>query len=462
MAFVRPKSTAKSNPAAAARAGGQTTFSEQYSRYFRHTPAGKRKRLSLSDGTEMGETLDMAEVQQRLEEIGEEVSDHSAEIALIRHYKHDVSTQIELLVAIVIKQSKQIAHLKAQLLDTIRRSMRDNIILHNVPENDNNLHKTIEESLIALGIPIESISTDRAHRKGPPRRPGAKPRPIIAKMLKSRDAEHILNATRPKKGARLDRAAIHVTPQIPEELREQRKKMNSQADVYRKADCNADVKVRDDHIIVNKNKIKCTVTPPPTQAVLQMDENNKIATSNTKIISSHEICESGSKFTLFTAKVSKPEQARLAYLKVNSIPHVAAATHLISAYRFENGNHSWEDDGDFGLGRYLYKLLDESDVKNRIVFLSRDFGGTHMGQRRFDIVKELFREVMINVSKELGKTRRTPDSNGIAASAATTPNIAPIVSSDGALSATSTETSDAEEDTTLISMDTGIEENVEA
>ena len=390
------------------------------------------------------------EWEQRLEEISEEVCD---EIAMIQQHKNDTNKQIELLVAIIVKQSKTLSHMQKRVLDQERRSMKSNILIHSVPEKANeDIDKIVITSLTKLGIPEDKISLDISHRKGPPRNPGAKPRPIIAKMVKTKDTQFILERTKLKKGEKPNPEALHVTPQVPEELREQQKKLQSLADVFRKKDNKAKVAVKGDHIVVNKEKIKDPVGTPSTQDILYMSDANKTAITNTPITTSQEVCEKGSRFWVLTTTVRNPEDARITYLKVRSMPQCATTTHLISAYLFANGCHSWEDDGDFGLGRYLLKIMENKGLTNRIIFLSREFGGVHLGQRRFDIVRELVDEVLTKEEKRKNSNAKTSSPfawasgtvNG--AGTHTPPEFCPIVSSD-------TSAIEQSDDNTIINMD---------
>ena len=117
--------------------------------------------------------------------------------------------------------------------------------------------------------------------------------------------------------------------------------------------------------------------------------------------------ETGSTFLVLTVQVKTPEEERIAHLKVQAIPQCARATHLISVYVFANGFHSRNDNGDFGLGRYLYMTMNRKNLRNRIIFLSRDFGGVHLGQKWFDIVRDLVNKVLGKECKQAGDLFQT-------------------------------------------------------
>ncbi len=340
-------------------------------------------------------------IDARIEEISDEVSDLSSELALLRTHKNDTSKQIDILSAIVIKQSKTIKQLHSRVLNQEKRSMQQNILVHNVPEEkDENTDEKVSTFLKKKKIDDSAIRIDISHRIGAERKPNSYPRPIVVKMETRKAADILLQKTKPEKGVKRDRSTPYVTPHLPEEIREHRKRLYSLANVYRNKDKNAIVSIKNDHITVNKQKISCSVIPPTVQDVLTKHPQTG---KNISIIASNEIQEWGSKFTLYAANVTNPSEVRSAYLKVSAIPSCAAATHLISAHRLADDNHSWNDDGDFGLGRFMYKTMCDQSITNKVFFLSRDFGGVHIGQRRFDIAQQLITEIVIS-GKEVNPT----------------------------------------------------------
>ena len=68
-------------------------------------------------------------------------------------------------------------------------------------------------------------------------------------------------------------------------------------------------------------------------------------------------------------------------------PTAARGTHLVYAYKIkkENGQTeiNYEDDREYGTGKHLCKMLDDSGVDNVLVVISKLFGGTELGYQRF-------------------------------------------------------------------------------
>ena len=97
----------------------------------------------------------------------------------------------------------------------------------------------------------------------------------------------------------------------------------------------------------------------------------------------------GSTFRAIVSPASNAEDARYAYIAVSRFPGVAAASHLISAYITLNDEFDYEDDGDHGLGRHVFEIIQKKGIDGVIVFLSRDFGGIHLGKDRFSIINRV-------------------------------------------------------------------------
>jgi hypothetical protein len=57
----------------------------------------------------------------------------------------------------------------------------------------------------------------------------------------------------------------------------------------------------------------------------------------------------------------------------------------------------WQDDGDHGLGKYLLRIMEEKSMSNAIVFITREYGGNHIGFRRFQIILQLFNQIVRQV-----------------------------------------------------------------
>ena len=66
---------------------------------------------------------------------------------------------------------------------------------------------------------------------------------------------------------------------------------------------------------------------------------------------------------------------------------VAGAKHNTYAYRIKSPDgyvEHYEDNGEYGAGSMLLDLLKDENVDNKLVCVTRWYGGTHLGRARFD------------------------------------------------------------------------------
>ena len=94
-------------------------------------------------------------------------------------------------------------------------------------------------------------------------------------------------------------------------------------------------------------------------------------------------------------------------------PDVARATHNIYAYRCEYGGKMvsyYNDGGEYGAGRRILQMMEDNDISDRLICVSRWYGGSHMGPSRFDSIMDIAKQVIDRIiscnykSYELMKT----------------------------------------------------------
>jgi putative IMPACT (imprinted ancient) family translation regulator len=158
------------------------------------------------------------------------------------------------------------------------------------------------------------------------------------------------------------------------------------AHVLKKKFPTAKVIVKEGNISVNGQKYNPALRPPTLQETLTVDAQTVDVMTNINFYASDTITQKGSSFQAFVSPAPKMQDAHYAYLAISRFPGVAAASHIVSAYLIGGNVFDYHDDRDWGLGRYVYELIEEQKFDNVIVFLARDYGGTHLGKARFDII----------------------------------------------------------------------------
>ncbi len=93
--------------------------------------------------------------------------------------------------------------------------------------------------------------------------------------------------------------------------------------------------------------------------------------------------DSGSIFTGFAARITSMQDVSDTLELVRSEPNIAAANHLMFAYILGQ-NQNFNSDGDYGVGLYLLRYMQEQKMNNMICIVSRDCTPhySHIGKQR--------------------------------------------------------------------------------
>jgi archaellum component FlaC len=158
----------------------------------------------------------------------------------IEELKSEVKKQSD-LASEVSKIQSHCEQSKRDLLDLQTRSMRDNLVFFNIPENDDpsaedckTVIKTFCEKELKMED-IQDVKLDRAHRLG--QRRAGKTRPIVAKFNYYPDRERVRQAAPELKGT-----PYGISEQFPKEIQARRKIL---ADIMK---------------VEKKNKKKCSLS----------------------------------------------------------------------------------------------------------------------------------------------------------------------------------------------------------
>lgn len=312
---------------------------------------------------------------------------HNNDIAELRE-------ELSFMKAVIIKQNDSIQTLQSQSLDLTKRSMRDNILIHNIPESKTPGAEDCE-NLVTLNAKKMgyggTLTFERIHRLGQ-YSPHAKfPRPIIGK-LNYKEAEALLVTS---KSLSRKPNAVFITRQTPAELREKRKKMWEKAEDLKTKDPKCKTKVQDGNLFVNGQLIKETFKTPTAKLILAMNEDDKeeLRQSSPRLYIGNTITERGSSFTASVAEVGSGKEARDAYTALLLDPKNMSAAHNIGAYRVTNPTtarteEEYSDDGEHGAGKTLRNVLLRRNKTNIAVFVTRGSDGTHLGNKRFRLMED--------------------------------------------------------------------------
>ena len=274
----------------------------------------------------------------------------------------------------VKEQGEQIIELKA-------RSMRENIVVNGINENENETWqntKTKLQEFFQNELKIEAeydIEIDRAHRIGQNKN-GT--RPIVANLATQAARDMVFSKLKNlKQGSKFS-----VNEQLPPEVTERRKRLWSK---YKEAKQNKTNKVKWslDKLFING---KCFTAFDDDIEVNPVDLENDIEIKHTK----HTTVD-GSTFMGHCAEIESKNDISSVMAKLMQDRSVASATHNIYAYRTKDGNsikEGFRDDGEHGAGHQILRLLREMNIENCMIVVTRWYGGQHMGPQRFTCITD--------------------------------------------------------------------------
>lgn len=314
----------------------------------------------------------------------------------------DMRDEMDILKGLVHKQSKQIQVLQNRLNDQVLRSMENNIVitglLGDVPRADT---KSQVLRFIAEKMELSLNPNDllEAYRVGAPAK--EKNRPIIAqctpqlrKYLMSNS--DVLANKYNDKGQK-----FYINLQMPEQTAEAKREIRQVVKEVRKSEEHQDSKStilhKNNAVYINGQKHKKLVTPPSVlQLFPEKDEQQKV--NATKFVKATAQPEQGSSFTAFICPTKTLNHVHLAY--INLFQNFPGADHIAMAYSAE-GKTGYHDNAEFGAGFRLLEVIRSSMQHDLAVFMVREYGGVHIGPRRFTIMRETALEAIDKYIKKL-------------------------------------------------------------
>ncbi len=184
-----------------------------------------------------------------------------------------------------------------------------------------------------------------------------------------------------------------VTKQLPAERKERKQFV---VPYFKKGKAIVDQKTQllDDKLLIN-GQLQRKYLPPKLPVKIDHDPDRTI-----QIFNSVPISEGGSTFYGFAAKASCEAEIRNVLDEHLKSQENATASHVVYAFSYNDPIQgqvtNFDSDGDFGLGTVLTRILDEKDISDRVLILTRSCGPQfqHIGKRRFEITKQVCEEAL--------------------------------------------------------------------
>ena len=157
-----------------------------------------------------------------------------------------------------------------------------------------------------------------------------------------------------------------------------------------------DIEFKQGEMVINGDKYDKMVTPPSAKQVLLATSEEKEQFRQYRV---HQggVKEYGtSKFQSYIVEADNFGEVQEAYMKIKEAN--LGASHIVCGYRIYGRDfpfkQDYSDDGEHGAGAVILDELQAHGVFNVAVFVVRYYDGTHIGRERFNIIRELTKDVI--------------------------------------------------------------------
>lgn len=296
--------------------------------------------------------------------------------------------EVEVLRGTIERQQNQIKSLQYKAAGFTARSMDQNLTFTGIKESASEnckgkILKFLDEKLEIKAVPSDIQS---ATRMGVFNQLASKPRTVLVKCsAKLKDA--IMQNTKKLKGQK----EFFVSQQLPDLFAAEKRSNSYISKFYKDANDTKPVEEQqkveliDKSVFIDGESVEEWVQVPTVSKLLVSDEVwEECMQLDIKV--SQPKTDTKSIFTGYAIKVGNLEEVERAYTAIKL--REPAADHVMMAYNVDKYD-GFRDDGEHNAGVKLHMELTRQNFKNVAVFVSRVYGGSHLGARRFQHIVEV-------------------------------------------------------------------------
>ena len=312
-----------------------------------------------------------------------------------------VRDELYTLQGIAQVHDNKIHQTEKKITDLTVQNMKNNVLIRGVTGDTGNFKENCKEKVLALlrdkmAMDVQDREIIVAHRMG--YKKSASPCTIVARCEFSL-RDRIFDYTKNLKGHKNDDGDFYkITPHLPEPLYTQKKEHRERIIEIKKCNEQMDdpnkqikIEVKSGILHLNGKAQKKHIHPLTVRDLLTItpEQQNKI--NSIQFMQSTLLKEKGSSFIGYAAKINNTSDICNAYLKAKQT--APDADHVMMAYAVKHytGHH---DDGEHGASKKIASILSNRNAMNIIVFVARQYGGLHLGPKRFIYIEKAAREAL--------------------------------------------------------------------
>ena len=324
-------------------------------------------------------------ITEQLREIKSTLQTRDQEIDNLSQELQDCQTRNRLNEGRITRAEKEIRDLKTELADLKARSMKNNLVFYNIPESSEQeipdaLIKTFFKQEMKISTEeVDNFKIENVHRMG---QKGRRSRPIVVRFGLISDKDKVLRHAK-----NLDKSKkFRVEHQLPPEVRAKKQQLLPKFHEAKRS--NKQVRWSLDKLIIDNEEVVAD-HDRIWNVGLQYEPEEPMASTKWRHVPPKQFLQST--FQGHSATVDSHSQIEPSLHALYSDVRCANATHNIYAYRIstEDGvSEYYDDDGEWGGGRAILNAMRENKCENRLICVTRWYGGRHLGSKRFDCIRE--------------------------------------------------------------------------
>lgn len=332
---------------------------------------------------------------QDIQEVKQDCFKNTGDIRSLEHQLQETQSQLKIVQNLVICQDEQIGFLKSKITEMQQREMSSNLVITGIIETKDEKPLQSFNNFVQNELQLqELIPANKAFRVG-----SGTARPLIVELRHPESKRKIFgNASNLKGKSNSKGKPFFVSDHLPEELNEHRQHMNELFAENKKkpADKKQNMLMQRGNLLIDDESYEKAIIAPSAAEILDPSAPLVETIDQLDIIKGIDGVRGKSRFVSYAVAVQDCADINAAYLKLKS--EFTQATHISCAFRLPGFqthiNQDYYDDGEWGCGRTMLKVLKKEQILNIAVFLIRFYGGKHLGTARFDVFREFTSEAI--------------------------------------------------------------------
>ena len=326
----------------------------------------------------------------------------------INNHSKSIQTLIDQLTYLegtVEKQAQEVKLLREANDDQKTRSMKHMLYLHNIDEETDEKDKDTRDLVVKffqekMGIAKDILMT-KVQREGSIKKVSSEsedgesvrnvsPRSILITLESLSDKGLIYNHVQNLKGKKNSKnKAYIVSDKLPAGPQEKKRYQN---EVVKRLKAmpggnKPNHKFKKGQLYIDGKKFYPAIDSPKVQDIVQPEDQDMI--NVVQLCQGDRIVYEGCTFTAYSQEVRSIDDICRGYIRVRQI-HLDAL-HVSNAYKLPGTDvdaEDYTDDGEHGCGRMILRLLKEWNIECRAIYLVRNYGGVHLGTKRFNFMTD--------------------------------------------------------------------------